>query len=197
MLTGRHGSSTICGSLAGSPRIINHMREFGRQSEVKKEKVQVNEPLNKALEIFSQQLMLRDITVTKELGENLPPVLGNANRLEQVFINLLINARDAIEDRWQREEHGKADKRIMLKTSLKGKQVLIEVADTGAGVPKAIETKIFEPFFTTKKVGEGTGLGLSISYGIIQEYEGTIRAVSGKHGGAGFVITFPVVGEKR
>ncbi len=178
-------------------RIINHMREFGRQSEVKKEKVQINEPLNKALEIFSQQLILREIAVTKELGENLPPVLGNANRLEQVFINLLINARDAIEDRWQGEEHGKADKRIMLKTSLKGKQVLIEVADTGTGVSKAIENKIFEPFFTTKKVGEGTGLGLSISYGIIQEYEGTIRAVSGKHGGASFVITFPVAGEKR
>jgi len=159
--------------------------------------VQVNEPLNKALEIFSQQLKLRNIAVTKELEENMQPVSGDSNRLEQVFINLLINARDAIEDRWQGEEPGKADKRITLKTSLKGTQVIIEVTDTGIGIPKAIENKIFEPFFTTKKVGKGTGLGLSISYGIIQEYEGTIRAVSGKQGGTSFVITFPVAGEKR
>ena len=187
----------IDGHVDRASRIIRHMREFGRKSEVTKENVQVNEPLNKAVEIFSQQLTLRNINVTKEFDENLPPVLADANRLEQVFINLLINARDAIEDRWRGKTGEKVDKRLMLKTSQKDGEVFIEVTDTGSGIPKAIENKIFEPFFTTKKVGKGTGLGLSISYGIIQEYEGTIRAVSGESGGTTFIITFPVAGAKR
>lgn len=177
-------------------RIIKHMREFGRKSEVTREKVDVNEPLRKAVEIFSQQLTLRDIDVKLDLAEHLPPILADANRLEQVFINLLINARDAIEDRWKDKTPEKTDKCITLRTVLEGGQVRIEVGDTGTGIPKAIESKIFEPFFTTKKVGKGTGLGLSISYGIIQEYEGTIRAVSPRSGGTTFVMVFPVVGAK-
>ena len=191
---------TMAGEIDGhvdrASRIIKHMREFGRKSEVTREKVQINDPLNKALEIFNQQLTLRDITVTKELDENLPPILADANRLEQVFINLLINARDAIEDRWEGQEPEKKEKRILLKTHLLGDEVFIQVTDTGTGIPEAIKNKIFEPFFTTKKVGKGTGLGLSISYGIVQEYEGTIRAVCEESGGTSFIMTFPVAGEK-
>jgi histidine kinase len=109
---------------------------------------------------------------------------------------LLINARDAIEDRWEGSAPGQAEKKITLKTRLDGDHVRIEVADTGAGIPETIQNKIFEPFFTTKKVGKGTGLGLSISYGIIQEYDGEIRVVSDASGGTTFVLTFPVAGEK-
>jgi histidine kinase len=186
----------IDGHVDRASRIIKHMREFGRKSDVTREKVQVNEPLSKALEIFSQQLTLRDITVTKELDEDLPHISADANRLEQVFINLLTNARDAIEDRWQGCAPGQAEKRITLKTQLEGDQIRVEVADTGTGIPEAIQNKIFEPFFTTKKVGKGTGLGLSISYGIIQEYDGEIRVVSKASGGTTFVLKFPVAGEK-
>ncbi|MBW1769428.1 MAG: PAS domain-containing sensor histidine kinase, partial [Deltaproteobacteria bacterium] len=153
-------------------RIIDHMREFGRKSEVQKEKVQVNEELNKALEIFNQQLKLREIDVIKEFEEKLPLILADSNRLEQVFINLLINARDAIHDRYGQAGHKDGKKKIFLKTSSQGGMVVIEVKDTGAGISETILDKIFEPFFTTKKLGKGTGLGLSISYGIIQDYNG-------------------------
>ena len=176
-------------------RIIDHMREFGRKSEVKKEKVQVNEALNKALEIFSQQLKLREIEVVRELKEDLPPILADSNRLEQVFINLLINARDSIEEKWNHGHYEEGVKRIFLKTSSHMGMVTIEIKDTGTGIPESIVDKIFEPFFTTKKVGQGTGLGLSISYGIVQDYDGVIRVETREGEGSNFIIQFPVADE--
>jgi histidine kinase len=176
-------------------KIINHMKEFGRKSEVDREQVQVNEMLNKALEIFSQQLKLREIEVVKELGEDLPLILANANRLEQVFINLLTNARDAIEEKWEDADCEGEAKKILLQTSLKDGMVIIEVKDTGAGMPESVADRIFEPFFTTKKEGKGTGLGLSISYGIVQDYGGIIRAETKKGRGSDFIIRFPVLSE--
>jgi histidine kinase len=173
-------------------RIINHMREFGRKTEVIKEKVDVNEVLKKALEIFSQQLKLREIQVVMELDGKLPAILADSNRLEQIFINLLINARDAIENKWQKGEHREEIKKIMLRTFSSDDKVVIEVRDTGEGIKGSIMNKIFDPFFTTKGVGEGTGLGLSISYGIVQDYEGTIKVESQEGHGADFIIQFPV-----
>nr|HID59766.1 PAS domain S-box protein [Desulfobacterales bacterium] len=172
--------------------IINHMREFGRKSEVKKEKVHVNDVLNKALDIFGQQLKLREIEIVREYEENLPPILADANRLEQVFINLLINARDAIEERWNQADHRKGMKKISLKTSSQEGMVTIEFRDTGTGIPKSIIDKIFEPFFTTKKVGKGTGLGLSISYSIVRDYDGVIKVKSRENEGSNFIVQFPI-----
>jgi len=172
--------------------IINHMRQFGRKSDLTMEPVQVNDLLQNAFQIFSQQLKLREIEVVWTLERDLPEIMADPGRLEQVFINLLINARDAIEDRWQNQKAGKNDKCITLKTVSEGKTVIIEVRDTGTGIPEAISDKIFEPFFTTKKVGQGTGLGLSISYGIIKDCGGSIQALSGKEGGARFIIKFPI-----
>ncbi len=173
-------------------KIINHMREFGRKSEVGKEKVQVNDVLNKAHEIFSQQLKLREIEVIKEYEEDLPLILADANRLEQVFVNLLINARDAIEEKFNNVGNKDGSKRIILKTSIQERMVKIEVEDTGKGIPQFMVDKIFEPFFTTKKVGKGTGLGLSISYGIVQDYDGTIRVETKEGKGSSFIVMFPV-----
>jgi histidine kinase len=176
-------------------KIINHLREFGRKSEVKKEAVQVTEALEKAVDIFSQQLKLREIEVVKDLQPNLPPVLANSNRLEQVFINLLINARDAIEEKVEKTEDRSTAKKIFLKTSAQLGNVTIEIGDTGMGIPPSVLDKIFEPFFTTKKVGRGTGLGLAISYGIVQDYEGTIRVETLENEGSNFIIQFPIPGE--
>jgi len=173
-------------------KIISHMREFGRKSGVRKEKVFVNEPLNKALEIFSQQLKLREIEVVKEFEEGVPPIFADSNRLEQVFINLLINARDAIEKKWEYGDHKGALKRIFLKTSHQNGMIVIEIKDTGAGIPESVQDKIFEPFFTSKGVGKGTGLGLSISYGIVQDYNGTIKVETEEGKGSNFIIRFPV-----
>ncbi len=168
------------------------MRQFGRKSDVTLEKVQVNTLMEKALQILGQQLKVRGIEVVRDFEQDLPPVMADPDRLEQVFVNLLINARDAIDERWQNQLHDKDDKAITLKTTSNAEKVTVEVHDTGTGIPESILERIFEPFFTTKKVGQGTGLGLSISYGIIQDCNGSIRAVSRKGGGTGFIITFPV-----
>ena len=124
-----------------------------------------------------------------------PKVMADSNRLEQVFINLLINARDAIEERWKDTDRKDAIKKIFLKTSATGFNVIIEVRDTGTGISESIFDKIFEPFFTSKEVGMGTGLGLSISYGIVQDYHGTIRVRSRTGEGAAFIIQFPITHE--
>jgi histidine kinase len=176
-------------------KIINHMRQFGRKSDQKLNKIQVNKVLKKTFEIFSQQLKVRGIDVAWEIDENLPFVMADADRLEQVFINLLINARDAIEEKFQFDAARKGDKQITLRTQSKNKKVTIEVKDTGIGVPKAISEKIFEPFFTTKELGKGTGLGLSISYRIIQDFGGNIQVLSDKDHGSRFIITFPAAND--
>jgi histidine kinase len=174
-------------------KIINHLREFGRKAEVTREPVQVNEAIGKAHEMFDQQLKLREIQVLKDLQEDLPVILADANRLEQVFINLLINARDAIEEKLEGAAGRNGKKEIRLKSYVEDGTVLIEVEDTGVGIPEPVKDKIFEPFFTTKRVGQGTGLGLSISYGIVQDYGGSIVVESREGQGTKIVLQFPPV----
>lgn len=174
-------------------RIINHIRQFGRKSDLALARFRINETLRSAFEIFSQQLKVRGIEVYWEIDEDLPEIMGDPGRLEQVFINLLINARDAIEEKMENGARPVGEQYILLKTYCTDGSVRVEVCDTGTGISADSADKIFEPFFTTKKVGKGTGLGLSISYGIIKECGGDIRAVPGKAGGTCFVLTFPVV----
>ncbi len=174
-------------------RIINHMREFGRKSDMQLEKIQVNDVLKRAFDIFGQQLKLREIEVIWDLDPDLPRIKAEPGRLEQVFVNLLLNARDAIEDRFETiGPEARPAKRIALTTLFNGRTVQIQVADNGTGISKPIQQKIFEPFFTTKKVGKGTGLGLSISYGLIQDFGGVISAANNQDGGATFTILFPL-----
>jgi len=176
-------------------RIITHMREFGRKSEVLGEKVNVNEPLKRALDFFGQQLKLREIGVKIRLDEEIPLVFADSNRLEQVFVNILINARDAIEEKWVKGHRDSGGKEISLKTYSRDRLVFIDIEDNGSGIPESASAKIFEPFFTTKGVGNGTGLGLSISYGIIKDYEGRIRVESHEGVGSTFTIQLPVLEE--
>jgi histidine kinase len=171
--------------------IINHMRQFARKSDVQLEKIQVNDVLKSAFDIFSQQLRVRGIEVVWEIDAALPKILADPGRLEQVFINLLLNARDAVEERWSRTGSQTDGDRITITTRTVGNKVVVEVADTGSGIPPAVINKLFEPFFTTKEVGKGTGLGLSISYGIVKDCGGNIEAISHDKKGACFRITFP------
>ena len=173
-------------------KIINHLRQFGRKSDLGLESVQINQILLKALDMFSQQLKVRGIDTIWALQDDLPEIMADADRLEQVFINLLINARDAIMDRLENEEPQAFDKKIFLRTRSEQNKVIIEVCDTGIGIPPSIAEKIFEPFFTTKEVGKGTGLGLSISYGIIKDFGGKIRVANNEPQGTCFLITFPI-----
>jgi histidine kinase len=182
----------IDGNVDRASKIINHMRQFARKTEIQTEKIQLNEVLQNAFEIFSQQLKVRGIEVVWDIEEKLPKINADPGRLEQVFINLLLNARDAIEEKWLLTAQTKGEGTITLHTGIKEHRVICEICDTGTGIPAEIANKIFEPFFTTKEVGKGTGLGLSISYGIVKDCNGTIAAVSNEDRGTCFVLTFPI-----
>ncbi|HAS90483.1 MAG TPA: PAS domain-containing sensor histidine kinase [Desulfovibrio sp.] len=172
-------------------KIIEHMREFGRKSDMKTMPVQLNDVLRRGFDFFSRQLTIRNITVGWDLNSHLPIIMADSNRLEQVVINLLINARDAIDERWKDAVPLADDKKIYISTDFTDDEVVIEICDTGPGIPDPIQARLFEPFFTTKDVGKGTGLGLSISYGIVKDYNGSISASTKEDLGACFTITFP------
>ncbi|GFK92355.1 Sporulation kinase E [Fundidesulfovibrio magnetotacticus] len=191
----RRVTELVVAQVDRATKIIGHMREFGRKSEAHLDEVDLNTVLRRSFDFFSQQLALRTIDVAWELDEKLPAVRCEPNRMEQVFINFLINARDAIEDRAAREGR-ESPRRITLKTMHNQDYVTVRISDTGTGVPETLYTRIFEPFFTTKQVGKGTGLGLSISYGIVKEYGGAINVVNNEDGGASFFIRLPVAGDR-
>ena len=172
--------------------IINHMRQFARKSDLELSRIQLNDVLESAFEIFSQQLKVRGIDVVRHIQDDLPRIQADPRRLEQVFINLLLNARDAIEERWGNRLAESGEKRITLRTELRNREVICEIGDTGTGIPETLTNRIFEPFFTTKEVGKGTGLGLSISYGIVKDCGGSIEAVPGEGGGACFRVKFRI-----
>jgi PAS domain S-box-containing protein len=185
----------LTSSVDRASRIINHLRQFGRKADESMEPVDPNMPIRNVFTLMGSQLEARGIRWELELDQHLPQILGDANRLEQVFINLLLNARDAMlgEEESTHSQEGPKAKVVKIASRLVGSRVLVTVSDTGPGVPEAIRNKVFEPFFTTKKTGEGTGLGLSISYGIIREHHGTIEIDSGQKQGATFRLTFPVL----
>ncbi|MFH2063689.1 MAG: ATP-binding protein [Pseudomonadota bacterium] len=179
-------------------RIINHMRQFARKTEQDLKKVDINRVMESAFDIFSQQLKIRGVETVWEIDEHLPMIIGDAGRLEQVLINLLLNARDAIEEKEKRIDpddltSGAWEKKIYLRSRLEDQKVIVEVEDTGQGIPPDIQDKIFEPFFTTKEVGKGTGLGLSIGYGIVKDCGGDILVKSTPGSGACFTLLFPAV----
>ncbi len=167
--------------------IISHLRTFGRAAPVSVERVDVDEVIERSLSLMQKQLRLRGIEVELDLCAGELVVLGNAIQLEQVFINLLTNARDALEESPQ--------KTILIGTQSDGEEIRIAFADTGCGIAPDVEQRIFDPFFTTKDVGTGTGLGLSITYSIVKEHGGEISVSSEPDGGARFLVTLPVSDE--
>jgi len=172
-------------------KIINHMRDIARKSDLQLQPMQIQVVITKAYEMFQQQLKLREISVEWDLPEDLPEINGDPDRLEQVCINLFVNARDAIEEKWGGSAYTEEDKKIRISGRTENQSVIIEFCDTGAGIPKNMTDRIFEPFFTTKEAGKGTGLGLSISYGIIRDCGGEI-SVGESPSGARFILKFPV-----
>ena len=164
--------------------IISHLRTFGRAAPASRQAISLRQVIERALSLMREQLRLRAIEVTVDLGPEEPVVVGNAIQLEQVFINLLTNARDAVAD--------SARRAIRISGVVGAGAVEITFADTGTGIPPGLEQRIFDPFFTTKEVGKGTGLGLSITYGIIKEHGGTISVVSPPGEGAKFLMHLPL-----
>ena len=163
--------------------IISHLRTFGRATSVSREPVGISQVIRRSLSLMQEQLRLRQIEVKLLFPEEEVCVMGNAIQLEQVFINLLTNARDAMAHSTR--------KIITIGCTSQANGVDIRFCDTGTGIPVGLEQRIFDPFFTTKEVGAGTGLGLSITYGIIKEHQGTIVVENCPDEGALFLIQLP------
>ncbi len=171
-------------------RIIDHLREFGRKSEFQMYPTDPNEAIRGAFTLLGQQLTLREISVELNLQPDLPKILGDKNRLEQIILNLITNARDAMSS----NPPGAPRKLTVTSFGVKN-SVVVEVSDTGQGMPQAVLNRIFEPFFTTKPPGEGTGLGLSITYNLVNDFKGNIEVQSHVGVGTTFLLSFPVYRE--
>lgn len=168
--------------------IIDHMRVFSRRTvDMCHESVEINSVIENALKFVDQQLRNYNIHLRKNLNADLPLVVGDPIRLEQVFLNLITNAKDAVES--CHKEGGKIEIRSCKAEGEKA--VVIEVADNGQGVPDKVKEKIFQPFFTTKEVGKGTGLGLSVAYTIIREHKGRISIENKEGQGSVFKVVLP------
>jgi PAS domain S-box-containing protein len=162
--------------------IINNLLNFSRTGNVTEfGDVDLNHVLDDTLQLLEPQLRQSQVEIAREYEDDLPRVFGNAGKLQQVFTNLLLNARDALP----------AGGRITLRTAIDGDTVSVHIADTGIGIAPENVARIYDPFYTTKGVGRGTGLGLAVSYGIVQEHSGHISVESAPGRGTTFHITLP------
>lgn len=168
--------------------IIQHLRSFGRSDETVMRQLDIKEVLNNTLLLLRERMRVRNIEFSSEVENGLPKILGNANQLEQVFINLFQNAIEAFE-----EGHSNNKIAVTIKKLENNDKIEIKFIDNGCGMPQEVMAKIFEPFYTTKPVGQGTGLGLSIAYGIIRSHNGELHCSSTINKGTEFLINIPVI----
>ena len=164
-------------------QVVKDLLAFARRSEPRHEPLDLNVVVARTLRLRAYQLSSSRIAVRQSLQEGLPPVIGDARQLQQVCLNLVTNATQAMA--------AAAGGTLAVSTRAEGGQVVLEVADSGPGVPPELRTRIFEPFFTTKKEGEGTGLGLSVSYGIVTAHEGRIEIAETSTRGTTFRVSLP------
>lgn len=169
--------------------IVGNLLNFSRTGNaIESSEVDINKLLDDTLQLLEPQLRKSNVSVLKNYAAVRPRVFGNGGKLQQVFTNLILNARDAMFDGGT----------ITLTTAVgDSDEITIEVADTGEGIPEENLNKIFDPFFTTKGVGNGTGLGLAVTYGIVQEHAGTIEAFSEDGNGSMFRLVFPTAVKQR
>lgn len=170
--------------------IVSNLLNFSRIGSVTESAdVDVNRLLDDTLQLLEPQIRKSNIEIIKNYSDNVLPIFGNAGKLQQIFTNLILNARDAMTG---------GTGKITLRTDLVGDdEIKVEVTDNGQGIAPENLGKIFDPFFTTKGVGNGTGLGLAVSYGIVQEHGGTIEAFSENGSGTTFMLSFPVASKVR
>ena len=176
---------TISGEAQRCAGIVKGLLEFARDYQPKKTVCQINQILIDSLRLVECQAVFQNVAIMRQLGKNLPPVMADQNQIKQVFINIFINAGQAMQEMRRGE--------LRITTCLCEETdggVEITITDSGCGVPEEQLGKLFDPFFTTKGTG-GTGLGLSVSYGIIQAHGGSITAESTLGTGTTFIIKLP------
>jgi PAS domain S-box-containing protein len=169
--------------------IVQGLLEFSRYMPSRMVPVHIDAILEEVLSLVGDHLLFQHIDLVKEFAPDLPPVLGDKNRLEQVFVNLLMNSGDAME--------GMGRLTVSTAVNPEGNRIRLAFQDTGPGIPDNLLGRLFDPFFTTKGVGKGVGLGLSISYGIIEKHLGRIFVEKTGPEGTTFVIELPVYRDSR
>ncbi len=167
-------------------RIVSNLLAFSRQSKMELKRISLNRLIEQTLFLNSNLLKIDGIKVETDFDPDLPDMVGSEDQLQQVFMNLVSNAAEAMESK------GGGRLRIETRHSLRDDKLLVAFKDTGIGIPEANLSKLFEPFFTTKKKGKGVGLGLSVAYGIIQEHGGSIYVKSKVEKGTTFNVRFPL-----
>jgi two-component system NtrC family sensor kinase len=167
-------------------RIVQSLLGFARQHKPERTATAINQVLDDTLELRSYDLRVRGIAVAREYDPALPETLADAHQLQQVFLNLVTNAEQAM-------EQDTTDPRLTVRTRRSGDSIRIEVEDRGRGIAQNLVDRIFQPFFTTKPAGAGTGLGLSISLGFVREHGGRLWAENAAGGGARFTVELPII----
>jgi signal transduction histidine kinase len=167
-------------------QIISRFKTFARVSEEKMIPLSVNQVVEAATALLVHQMEMKHIDCVVDKTKDLPSIMGDQNSLQQVLINLMINAIDAL------EEKRDGPRTVHVSTSLDGDKVILRIADNGPGIPEEIQERIFDPFFTTKKEGKGSGLGLAIIGSILHHHRAYVSVESEVGSGTTFVITFPV-----
>jgi PAS domain S-box-containing protein len=186
----RKDLETIYRESQRAARITQNLLSFARRHEPEKHLISINEAIEKTLELRAHPMKVNNIEVIVELDADLPKTLADFHQMQQVFVNIINNAEQAMT-----EAHGKG--RLEVKTKKMRDMIQISFADDGPGIPEDNIKRIFDPFFTTKEVGKGTGLGLSICYGLVEAHGGRIYARSKLGQGATFVVEIPIVSEDR
>ena len=164
-------------------RIVRGLLDFSRQTRIDAAIVNLNKILSSTLALVTEQAMFLNIQVVQQLHDSLPNVFVDVGQIQQVFLNIILNAADAMS--------GKGVLTVRSETSPEGGHVLVSFSDTGSGMTPEIISRIFEPFFTTKPRGRGTGLGLAIAYGIVQRHHGDILVASQPGMGSTITVTLP------
>jgi len=164
--------------------IVKGLLQFARPKDPEMILTDINEILENSLSIMERQVLFQNINLKKEYSTDLPKIVADSAQLQQVFMNIIINAAEAMD----------GDGTLSIRTFLggDGKSIQIEFTDTGHGIKEEDKKRLFEPFFSTKEVGKGTGLGLAISYSIIQKHEGEIKVSSQEGKGSTFTVVIPV-----
>jgi C4-dicarboxylate-specific signal transduction histidine kinase len=185
------GLEMISRQVARMDKVIRNVRNFAREErDAGGESVMANEAIENVFSMIGRQIEAHVIRVERDLDPELPPLRASLNELEQVVMNLVVNARQALDD------STRDPKTLRVRTGSRDGAVWIEVSDNGGGIPDHLLEKIFDHFFTTKAAGQGTGLGLSISQSIVSKFGGRIEVCNNEIGGATFVVFIPA-GEER
>jgi two-component system, NtrC family, sensor kinase len=187
------GLDDIDASVFRMKKIIEHIRTFARQDTLKFIEVKINDTIESALTLLGEQLRLHDIKILFDNNVEIPSISGEPYQLEQVWINFLANARDALDEK--KKEFGNFVQSISIQANYdkESNHITIIFKDNGKGMSKQVLNRAIEPFFTTKEVGKATGLGLAISYGIIENHKGTIEIQSIENVETQIHVTLPVL----